>query len=124
MILKERLKKIRKELDMTQQEFANKIGMKQNTIATYEIGRAKPSDQCVRSICREFGVNERWLRTGNGEMFLPMDRNKELAKLTKQLLSEEPDSFKNRFISVLSNLTEEQWEFLADIAQKLVKEKE
>lgn len=66
-----RLKKLRKELDLTQSAFADRIGMKQNTIATYEMGRSVPSDQAIRSICREFDVNEEWLRNGTGEMFKP-----------------------------------------------------
>ena len=66
-----RLKKLRKALDLTQSAFADRIGMKQNTIATYEMGRSVPSDQAIRSICREFDVNEEWLRNGAGEMFKP-----------------------------------------------------
>lgn len=67
--MNERIKKLRKVLDLTQQEFADKIGMKQNTIATYEMGRSIPSDQTIRSIHREFGVSEEWLKNGIGEMF-------------------------------------------------------
>lgn len=69
-ILKDRLKKLRKALDMTQQSFADKIGMKQNTIAQYEMGRTVPSDAIIFSICREFDVSEDWLRTGKGNMFI------------------------------------------------------
>ena len=121
--MKDRIKKIRKELDLTQQAFADKIGMKRNTIAQYEMGRTIPSDAIIFSICREFNVSDEWLRTGNGEMFVKQTRNEEMAKLTKLLLNEEEDSFKNRLISVLANLTEDQWELLADIAEKLSKEK-
>lgn len=71
IILKERIKKIRKELDLTQQKFSDKIGVKRNTIAMYEMGKTVPSEQTIKSICREFNVNEEWLRTGNGEMFMP-----------------------------------------------------
>lgn len=84
--MKDRIRKIRKELDLTQQEFADKIGMKQNTIATYEMGRTNPSDQCIRSICREFGVNEDWLRTGEGEMFEQLTDQEKLMKYTALLL--------------------------------------
>lgn len=66
-----RLRKLRRELDLTQSAFADRIGMKQNTIATYEMGRSIPSDQTIRSICREFNVREEWLRNGTGEMFEP-----------------------------------------------------
>lgn len=120
--MKDRIKKIRKELDLTQQKFADRIGVKQNTVAQYEMGRNIPIDSVISLICREFNVNEHWLRDGTGEMFIEQSRNDQMAKLTKQLLNEEEDSFKNRLISVLANLTEEQWQVLADIAEKLTKE--
>jgi len=69
--VKDRIRKLRKALDLTQQKFADRIGMKSNTIATYEMGRAFPSDPTINNICKEFGVNEAWLRTGKGEMFVP-----------------------------------------------------
>lgn len=119
--MNERLKKLRKSLDLTQQKFADALGMKQNTIAQYEMGRTSPSDAIIISICREFNVNEEWLRTGKGEMFLPVDRDTEIAKLTRILLNEESDSFKNRLVGVLANLTEDQWSILADIADGLTK---
>lgn len=122
--MKDRIKKIRKELDLTQQEFADKIGIKRNSVAKYETGENVPSAASISLICREFDVNEEWLRTGIGEMFIPLDRRSSIAKLTKQLLDEEEDSFKNRLISVLANLTEDQWEILAEIAEKLTKEKD
>jgi len=58
-------------LDLTQQEFASRIGIKRNTIANYEAGRNEPIDSVISLICREFNVNEKWLRTGEGEMFAP-----------------------------------------------------
>jgi len=58
-------------LDLTQQEFADRIGIKRNTIANYESGRNEPVDSVISLICREYGVNEAWLRTGEGEMFTP-----------------------------------------------------
>lgn len=64
--MKDRIKKIRKSVGLTQKEFAEKLGLKQNTIATYEMGRIGISDTVILSICREFGVNEVWLRTGEG----------------------------------------------------------
>ena len=119
----ERLRKLRRTLDLTQQSFGNRISVKGNTVAQWESGRNEPSDAIVRSICREFNASEEWLRTGQGDMFVKQTRNQQLAKLTKQLLTEEEDSFKNRLISVLSNLTESQWQTLADIADALANEK-
>ncbi len=115
----ERLKKLRKTLGLTQQEFADKIGSKRNTVAKYEIDASTPSAAVVSLICREFNVNKNWLCYGSGEMFLPSDRNADIAKLTKELLNEESDSFKNRFISMLANLSVEEWEFLEQKAKEL-----
>lgn len=67
--MNERIKKLRKALGLTQQEFADRIGIVRGNIATYETGKSKPGDAVVSLICREFNVNEEWIRTGNGEMF-------------------------------------------------------
>ena len=64
----ERIRKLRKTLELTQQEFGERIGMKRNSIALIEGGR-NTSEQTIFAICREFNVNEEWLRTGNGKMF-------------------------------------------------------
>lgn len=64
-----RLKQIRKALNLTQQEFADRLKIKRNTVATYETGKSNPSDAAVSLICREFNVREEWLRNGTGEMF-------------------------------------------------------
>ena len=122
--MNERLKKLRKTLDLTQQKFGERIGVKGNTIAQYELGRNDPIDAVVNLICREFNVNEEWLRTGEGDMFLPLDRNADIARLTKLLLNEESDSFKNRFISMLANLSVEEWEFLERKAMELAEKKQ
>lgn len=66
-----RIKKLRKDLELTQQEFADKIGMKRNTIANYETNRNEPSNSVISLICKTFNVSEKWLRTGEGDTFLP-----------------------------------------------------
>lgn len=118
MTLGERIRKLRNNLGLTQQAFADRIGMKRNSIAQVETGR-KTSEQTIFSICREFNVSETWLRDGTGEMFLPTDRNADIARLTRQLLDEESDSFKNRFVSILANLSVEEWELLEKHAREL-----
>ncbi len=69
--MKDRIKALRKELRLTQQAFAERIGVKQNAIAQYEMGRNTPLPSIIALICREFGVSEEWLREGTGEMFAP-----------------------------------------------------
>lgn len=64
--MKDRIKLIRQNAGLTQQQFAKQIGVSRNTIATYETSVRTPIDAIVLSICREFNVNENWLRTGEG----------------------------------------------------------
>ena len=71
MNIGDRIKKLRKMLDLTQQKFGERIGIKGNTVAQYELGRNEPIDAVLSLICREFNVNEEWLRNGEGEMFKP-----------------------------------------------------
>lgn len=110
--MKDRIKKIRKELDLTQQKFADRLGVQRNTIAMYEMGRTLPSDAIMRSICREFNINEDWLRTGQGEMFIKQTRDEQIASFVGSIQSSGDDSFKKRFISMLSALDESDWEVL------------
>jgi len=118
-----RLKQLRKTLDLTQQEFANRIGMKRNTIANYEIKRNEPSTAVISLICREFNVREEWLRTGNGEIFLPINRKDEISKMVKNLLSNESSIFKSRFINMLANLSDSDWKRLETETKKLLDNK-
>lgn len=69
--MNERIKEVRKFLHLTQQTFAERVGLKQQSIAMIEAGKNNPSDQLVIGICREFRVSEEWLRHGTGEMFIP-----------------------------------------------------
>ena len=71
MTLGERIKKVRREVDLTQQKFCERIGFKQNSISLIESGKRNISDQAIKSICREFNVSDVWLRTGEGDMFEP-----------------------------------------------------
>lgn len=67
----QRIKKLRRELDLTQQAFAERIGVSRANIGKYETGISEPSAAVLSLICREFDVREEWLRTGEGEMFKP-----------------------------------------------------
>lgn len=73
MTISENIKELRAHLRLTQQEFADKIGVKRNTVATYEMGRSTPSEAAITLICREFDVRREWLETGEGEMFIQRD---------------------------------------------------
>ncbi|MCI9258242.1 helix-turn-helix domain-containing protein [Acutalibacter sp.] len=118
--MNERIKKLRKELNLTQREFAAKIGMKQNSIAIIESGR-NTSDQTIMAICREFNVREEWLRSGAGDMFIQMTRDERIAAWVGETLSTESDTFQKRFISMLSKLSESDWEVLERMVEEMKK---
>ena len=122
--MNERLKKLRKELDMTQQEFAEGIGIKRNTMATYESGRNEPIDAVISLICTKYNVNENWLRTGEGEMFMGMSYDDEIAQYVGQVMGEEDDSFKKRLISGLAALDDNGWKVLEDFLDSIQTKKD
>ena len=122
--MNERLKKLRKTLDLTQQEFADRIGSKRNTIAKYETDTNVPSAAVISLICREFNVNEEWLRNGTGEMFIEQTPDEEIAAFVGNLLKDEEDSFKRRLISGLAALDDTGWEVLEKFLDSIQKKKD
>lgn len=113
--MKTRIKKIRKDHNLTQVEFGKKIGVKGNTITNYENGLRNPTDAVLLSICREFLVNENWLRTGEGEPYFDKAKDKEISDLLKDIQISDEESFKRRFISALTNLDEDGWHMLENL---------
>lgn len=99
----ERIKAIRRAVGCTQQEFADRLGLKRNTIATYEIGKAVPSDRTISDICREFRVSEVWLRTGEGEMFLRQTEAEQLAEITTRMELDQDDPFISMITSAVKS---------------------
>ena len=117
--MNERIKELRNTLNMTQQEFADKLQVKRNTIAMYEMGKLSPSDRMISSMVREYKVNEEWLRTGEGEMFRKQSRDEELAEIFADVLNDKPEDFRRRLVAVLAKLDVEHWHLLEEMAWKL-----
>ena len=122
--MKDRLKELRKALNLTQQKFADKLGVKQNTIAQYEMGRNDPSDAVIISICREFGVSENWLRYGEGEMFIPMTLDEEIAPFIGSIQADIEPTFQKRFISALAKLSPDDWKVIERFIKNMIDERE
>jgi bacteriophage CI repressor helix-turn-helix domain len=121
--MKERLKELRKALGLTQQEFADRLHIKRTNIGNYEVGVSLPTDSVIALICREFNVSEEWLRTGKGEMFVPITRDEEIATFIGSIQADVDDTFKKRLISVLAKLDENEWDLLEKIAEDIVNSK-
>lgn len=116
-----RIKALRKQLGLTQTEFGESVGVKGNTVTGYETGLRTPSDAVVLAICREYSVNEFWLRTGEGEMFRQKTRAQEIADFAASLY-ENPTSFQAKLVTVLAKLDYDQWKLLEAKAQELFDE--
>ncbi len=120
----ERIRKLRRILDLTQEKFAERIGIKRNTVATYESGRNEPVDSVVALICREFHVNEEWLRNGTGEMFA-QDSEDEMQALTeKYSLSAADRILIEKFVSLKANTRNAILEFMADVVASIQESEE
>lgn len=121
--MNERIRLLRKELGLNQSDFGNKIGVKQGTVSGYESGARTPLDAVVSSICREFDVNEEWLRTGEGEMFEQMTEQQKLLKYTGMLLKDKDSAIVNAiqsFIVTYEQLDDTSKATLEKIAQQFI----
>lgn len=123
----ERIKHIRKLSGLTQKQFAERIGAKQNTIAQYEIGRNSPLEPVITSICKEFGVDPVWLRTGVGDgPFLPVSVEDIITERLSQAISGASTS-RDRLIRALARLPDNAFplieEYILDAAESILNEK-
>lgn len=105
---------------LTKTAFSKKIGLSQPFVSQLASGDASPSDRTIVDICREFGVSEHWLRTGEGEMFVRLSREEEITKFAMSIVRNPDSEFQRRFISVLAQLTPEQWKLMEQMAHQLL----
>ena len=122
--MRERMKELRKALKMTQQELADTLHIKRTNIGNYESGVSSPTDSVIALICREFGVSEDWLRNGNGDMFIPITRDEEIASFIGSVQADVDDTFKKRFISALAKLSTEEWKAIEHLIENMISERE
>ncbi len=120
MTVSERVKELRKSMNLTLEKFGNKLGVGKSAISKIENGENGLTDQMTKLMVKEFGVNENWLRTGEGEMFPEFSRADAIAKLADDIMTEVPNSFKSRLVTALAQMTDEQWRLLEDFTYKVV----
>lgn len=119
----DRIKELRTKLELSQDVFAAKLGYTRGKITNIEVNGREPEDLLINLICSVYNVNEQWLRSGDGPMFGSEDKEREaiITNLVNTYLSSDSESFKSKFITMLSRLTEEQWEVLALMHQNIEK---
>lgn len=118
--MKDRIKQLRQDLGLSQTAFGEKIGVKKNTVSSYETGQNVPMDVIIKAICKEYGVSEKWLRDGEGEMFRPDGPGDALLSFVEELLTKEPQGYKARLLTTLATLTPAEWEVVHKIALGIV----
>lgn len=119
----ERIKQVRQHLKLNQEDFADKLNLKRNSITLIETGRRNPSDRTLIDICREFNINEEWIRYGTGEMFGKLSRDQELAMSIGRILANENETAKNVFLA-LSKLDPSEWKVIQKLIDDLSKKNE
>ena len=122
--MNERIKKIIEELGLKKVDFANRLHISQPFASELCSGAKAPSDRTIGDICREFGVREAWLRTGEGEMFVQDTQSEQVAAFLADLTKDDSDTFKKRFVEMLAGLSPADWGLLERMAEKLTQKKE
>ena len=117
--MNERIKQLRVELELTQMQFAEKIGLSRNYIAMIEMGAREPSDRTISDICRIFGVSEAWLRDGAEPMYVQRSENERMAMLFNDVLAEADESTRKRGIAAALDMPPEFWDNILEYAKKI-----
>ena len=123
--MKERLKEIRKSNPngKTQETFANYLEISKENISSYESGRRNPSDAFIKLVCEKCNVNEDWLRTGNGEMFMSETKDEQISKMLADVMKSEDGNFKKKLISALAQLDKDGWDKLEEFVDMISEKK-
>lgn len=119
--MNERIKKVRTECGFNQTDFAKKISVSRSAICKMESGENSPSEQTIQLICKEFSINESWLRTGEGEMFLSSRKDDLIAQMFGSVMKSDDSNFKRRLISALARLDDSGWDNLERLIDTISK---
>ena len=121
-----RIREVREHFKLTQTEFGERLGVSRDVIGNIEYNRLKNPKQkepIIKLICSTFGVNDLWLRSGEGDMFQAMNEDEELDAYLGDVMNDEPASFRSRLTMEMKNWTPEVWQMLEEICKRLETEK-
>ena len=123
--MKARIKEVRKNAGLSQAAFGEAVGVSFSAEQKWEMGISVPSEAAIMNICNKFGVNETWLRTGEGEMTASKSRAQEMAELVKSLMADSPESFRSALVTTLLRFDPNgpAWEILERIYDGIANER-
>lgn len=119
-----RIKELRKHLNLTQDDFGERIGIKKSAVSHMESGRNTPSAQTIAMICDKFGVNREWLVTGSGPMFRQRTKEEQLGDLFREVALDPDDAFRKKIFLGLAKLNPEDWKLVENLVDKMLSEQE
>ena len=118
--INERLGQVVVASGLSKTAFAKRINVTQQYVSKMVV-EGTPSDRTISDICREFGVDEVWLRHGEGEMFRPRSRKDAIAAYMGQLLGDQRSEFEQDIIEFMANTRPEFWDMLIEELLPLAK---
>lgn len=121
--MNERIRELRKALGLTLERFGEALGVGKTAINKIESGQNNVTDQMFKSICREFDVNEEWLRTGEGEMFKELSGSEKIAVFLADVLKDEEPSFRKQLIEALAELDSSEWDVISGFCDKIIEKR-
>ena len=122
--MKNRIKELRKAENLNQSDFAERIGIKQGAISAIEKGSSNLTERTIADICREFNVNEKWLRYGTGDMYREMTKEEETLQHLEKLLKNEQNQLRKDIIYAIAKLPPEAWDSIENFIYDLTKKKD
>ena len=118
--LNERISAVVSASGLNKTKFADVINISQPFLSQICSGAKAPSDRTIIDICREFNVSERWLRTGEGEMFLELSRADEIVAYVGRVLKDESAFYQQKLLLFLSRLSPEMLAELEKVADEIL----
>jgi len=118
-MMNEKIRNLRHVLGLSQTDFAKRLSVSRSAVCKMESGENSPSEQTLKLICKEFSVNETWLRTGTGDMFLQENKDAQISQMLDEVIKANESDFKRRLISALSKLDDDGWDCLEKLVENI-----
>ena len=119
-----RIADIIRESGLSKTAFSRRVGLSQPFVSQLANGAAVPSDRTILDICREFNVSERWLRTGEGEMFVQLSREEEITRFAMEVIRDPASEFQRQLIATMARLEPAQWKLMEQMLDQLLQQRQ
>lgn len=118
-----RIAAVIKASGLTKTAFAERLNVSQSFVSRLAVGASVPSDRTILDICREFNVNEHWLRTGEGEMFVQLSREEEITKFAMEIIRDPGSEFQRQLLTTMARLEPAQWKLMEQMLDQLIRQR-